>query len=172
MDGPRPATPQIAAAAARSRRRLLLTVTLLGVAFACASGPPAPPAVHWGSDECSHCHMILSEPRFAAVARHADGGEARFDDLGCMARWRAASPVEGWRVWVRDADGDAWIDATTAWFVQVPGRSTPMGSGLTAHATRAAAEAVVAGATGAELRVWPALDRGGAAHHPPAADPG
>jgi copper chaperone NosL len=141
-------------------------VLLVG-AFACASGPPAPPTVHWGSDECSHCHMILSEPRFAAVARHAGGGEARFDDLGCLARWWRAAAQEGWRVWVRDAEGDAWIDADAAWFVQVPGRSTPMGSGLTAHASRAAAEAVIDAASGAALRRWPELQGGTPAHPAP-----
>jgi hypothetical protein len=140
------------------RRRRLAIVSLPLLAFACAAGPVAPPVVHWGSDECTHCHMILSEPRFAAVARDDAGAEARFDDLGCLVRWRAeqGSAVE-WQVWVRDADGEAWIDAPAAWFVRVPGRATPMGSGLSAHASRTAAEAVVAGTPGATLRAWPEL---------------
>src|SRR5581483_10249162 len=106
--------------------------------LACASTPAGPPVVHWGVDECSHCHMILSEPRYAAVARSANGEEARGK----------------WTIWAHASAGDAWLPAATAWFVPA-GAHTPMGSGLLAFADRGAAAAVApAGVTPLD---WQAL---------------
>jgi copper chaperone NosL len=121
-------------------RTLALAFLLL---VACAAAPPGPPVVHWGVDECSHCHMILSEPRYAAVARSTAGEEARFDDLGCMRAWRSELPTgarDAWTVWVHASVGEAWLPASVAWFVAA-GAHTPMGSGLLAFTDRAAAAA-------------------------------
>lgn len=137
--------------ATRVRTAFSLASLLL---LACASTPAGPPVVHWGVDECSHCHMILSEPRYAAVARSANGEEARFDDLGCMAAWRVAEARGKWTIWAHASAGDAWLPAATAWFVPA-GAHTPMGSGLLAFADRGAAAAVApAGVTPLD---WQAL---------------
>jgi copper chaperone NosL len=117
------------------------------VTAACASPPAGPPVVQWGIDECSHCHMIVGEARFAAASRGPAGEEARFDDLGCLVAWAATAPA-GWQVWVHDAAGEGWLDATSAAYLHVPGRATPMASGLSAHVDAAAA-ALVASAAGA-----------------------
>jgi copper chaperone NosL len=136
------------------RSRLLLTI-LTVLAFACAGSATGPPVVHWGVDECSHCHMILSEQRYAAVARSAAGDEVRFDDLGCFARFLAGSS-EPWQAWVQDSGGAGWVPADSARYVRHEGLPTPMGSGLTAHATAAAAaaEAAKKGAARAQELSW------------------
>ena len=124
------------------------TAALVGLA-ACAGTASGPPTVHWGTDECSHCHMIVSEERFAAVARSTSGEEARFDDLGCLRRWLAGRDVSEWQLWAHDAGGAGWLAATEAWYTQAPGVSTPMGSGLRAWASREAADAA-----GGTVRSW------------------
>lgn len=106
---------------------------LLLFAVACATSPAGPPEVRWGVDECSHCHMIVGEPRFAAVARGPAGEEARFDDLGCAVGWHTGGDRRGWRLWVHEAGGERWLDAAAARFVRDDRLATPMGSGLTAH---------------------------------------
>lgn len=121
-----------------------LASTLFAVLLAgCAAAAAGPPAVHWGVDECSHCHMILSEPRFAAVAR-SGADEVRFDDLGCLLDWsraqRTVSAATPWQVWVHDANGERWLAAPSAFFVHT-GTHTPMGSGILAFADEAAARA-------------------------------
>lgn len=125
------------------------------LALACAGSATGPPVVHWGIDECSHCHMILGEQRYAAVARSAAGEEARFDDLGCFARFVAGS-AEPWQAWVQDSGGAGWIPAESATYLRQDGLSTPMGSGLTAHASAAAATAAARGgaAPGAQELTW------------------
>lgn len=126
-----------------TRRSELLPTLVMALALACAGSATGPPVVHWGVDECSHCHMILSEQRYAAVARSAGGDEVRFDDLGCFARFLAGSS-EPWQAWVQDSGGAGWLPAESARYVRHQGLSTPMGSGLTAHANPAAAAAEVA----------------------------
>jgi len=118
---------------------MLLAVLLAG----CAAAAAGPPQVHWGVDECSHCHMILSEPRYAAVARNATGEEARFDDLGCLRDWWPAHSSERWDVWVHDARGEQWLPSASAWFADTD-THTPMGSGILAFLDEAAAESAAA----------------------------
>lgn len=138
-----------------ARPRSFAALALLSLLAACAGAPAGPPQVQWGVDECSHCHMILSDQRFAAVARDEGGDEARFDDLGCMASFFAERSPAGWRTWVHEADGARWLAAEEAWFVRLAGQRSPMGSGLGAFATAEAARAAAA-ADSAPAR-WPAL---------------
>lgn len=119
-------------------RAPLLAFSAAALLAACAARPAGPPVVRWGVDECSSCHMILGDERYAAVARSAAGEEARFDDLGCLLRWSDARPAGSWTVWVHDASGHGWLAADTAFFTRHPGLATPMGSGLRAWASREA----------------------------------
>ena len=121
---------------------------------ACGSRAVAPPHVRWGVDECSHCHMILSEPRYAAVARSATGDEARFDDLGCLLRW-ASTDRSGWQIWVHDSAGDEWLDAEAASFTHSATARTPMGSGWQAWGSPASATAARHPLSWSELRRAP-----------------
>ena len=132
----------------RGAAALALTVSLA----ACAAAPAGPPQVSWGVDECSHCHMILSDQRYAAVARAADGEEARFDDVGCLVGFLAEREASGWQAWVRTGDDGQWLAAGAAWFARLESQRTPMGSGVVAFASPAGARA----AGGAPLR-WPEL---------------
>ena len=141
------------------QRRAGAFVAAALLAGACSSAPAGPPEVHWGIDECTHCHMIVGEARYAAAARGPAGEEARFDDAGCLLRWRAEGH-EAWQAWVHDADGEGWLAAAEAVYLHAPGRATPMGSGLTAHRDAAAAAAVAgAGAAGSAVLSWQEVQR-------------
>ena len=143
-----PATP-----AARSVGWLLRALAPAALLLpACAAAPDGPPQVRWGVDECTQCHMILGEERFAAVARSDAGEEVRFDDLGCLLRWLADHDVAKWRVWAHDAGGPEWLAASDAWYSVNVGLATPMGSGLRAWTPRSAAAAA-----GGDVRSWSEL---------------
>jgi copper chaperone NosL len=138
------------------RRVALAAAALLA---ACAADPLLPPSVRWGLDECTHCHMTLGEERFAAVARSEAGAEARFDDLGCVARFLGeTSSGERWQVWAHDARGTGWLPAESAWYSQNPGLATPMGSGLRAWRSRESAVEA-----GGEVLSWGELPASAAA---------
>ena len=135
-----------------SRAFSLQAIAAGALLAACAAGPQGPPAVRWGTDVCSHCHMILGEERFAAVARGDSGEELRFDDLGCMLRWREGRDAAGWQVWAHDAGGPGWLAAPDAWYSLDVGLAKPMGSGLQGWSTREAAAS-----RGGEVFSWSQL---------------
>ena len=122
----------------RNERRWALIAAALLLLGSCAARQAGRPIVHWGVDECSSCHMILADERFAAVARSEAGEEARFDDVGCLLRWSEERPAGTWKLWVHDAAGRDWLAADTAFFTRHPGLATPMGSGLRAWTSREA----------------------------------
>lgn len=130
----------------------LLVAAGIGLALGCGAPSPSsgPPEIRYGLDECTHCRMIIVEPRHAAVARSASGEEARFDDL-LGVREHLAAADETWQVWVHGEDG--WIPAAAAWYAHDPEEITPMGSGLLAFADRSAAARQAAEA-GGEVMTW------------------
>ncbi len=101
--------------------------------------------------------MTISEPRFAAAYRLPDGSVRKFDDLGdLLAYGRRAGERPSGAVWVHDYATDGWVAAAEAWFVRVPGLTSPMGHGIAAFAGEGAA-ADFARARGGRVRRWPDL---------------
>ena len=115
-------------------RALPLALALLLALTACSGDPPTGPVeIRYGRDTCDLCHMIISDPRFAAQIRGGPGHKAyKFDDIGdgllFLARqdWKDAPGVE---IWVMDVDtGTRWLDARKAFYV--PGMQSPMAHGF------------------------------------------
>lgn len=133
---------------ARSIMRLLLLVALVSLALsACRQGErtPTPPAIRYGEDLCAECNMIISEARYAAgYAYEISPGRyasLAFDDIGDLLTHRSKHPEHKVVAWyVHDYATESWLDATTAYYVVSEQSHSPMGHGITAHATRAAAE--------------------------------
>lgn len=94
-----------------------------------------------GQDLCAHCRMaIVSQTTAAQIA--APGEEpVLFDEIGCLRDYLAATPLaQGAVVYVADHRTRAWVDARLAVFTRTA-VSTPMGSGLLAHAGAASRDA-------------------------------
>ena len=104
----------------------------------CASGPAGPAELDTRNARCAHCAMVVSD-RHTAAQVVAPGEEPRFfDDIGCLTGWlrERPGPLEaGAMVYVADHRTGEWAAADTAIFTKVPGLSTPMGSGIVAHAS-------------------------------------
>ena len=94
--------------------------------------------------------MTVSDPRLAAQIV-APGEEPRFfDDIGCLAGYlQEHSLPRGAAIYVADHRTAEWVDANRAIFARTARPSTPMGSGLIAHASTAsqADDAAAAGST-------------------------
>lgn len=135
---------------------LALVSSLLGLwVSGCGDGGVVgPPELHPGLDECAHCRMIISEPRFAAVARSAGAREARFDDVGCAEAFFAdpANTSESWEIWLHSYDGENWIPADRAMLVHDPNLTTPMGHGLMAFGDRDGARLRTSESQGTTMR--------------------
>lgn len=104
---------------------------LLTLLLACGTRGPRPIAL--GQETCSHCHMTVVESRFSAQAITTTGKAYVFDDVGCLVNWlteQSGPPAGAW-VW-STIDGEGWLPAAEARYVQSDSLHTPMGSGLAA----------------------------------------
>jgi copper chaperone NosL len=137
--------------------RLVVLVLLVPFAAACEV---APEPLHVGAEECAHCSMLISDRRYAAQLLTGKGKAYKFDAIECMHAFIGAGTVATGDVhstWVMDMHGTGdWIPANEASFLQSPGIRSPMGAGLAAFASRAAAEAA-AHEMGGEILGWDAL---------------
>ncbi len=101
--------------------------------FACGSSEIEPVDIY-PEDMCSHCRMAISDQRFAAEIITVSGGVFKFDDLGCMERFREkSSDLKIAAKFVKDYETKNWIPYERSTIVQT-GIKTPMGSGKVALA--------------------------------------
>ena len=125
-------------------RLAILGLTMLA-GLACGVRADGPPSIVLDRTACSHCGMLISEPRYAAAYR-VQGSPARvFDDIGCLRTALQADGAQGTvRMWFHDASGGEWIDGAEAVLVSAPAIRTPMGGGTIAFMDRAEALAAAA----------------------------
>jgi copper chaperone NosL len=147
-------------------RTYILIALALALLGGCAQGSPAPspPEIRYGEDVCSQCSMIISDPRFAAgVAYEVSPGRyasVAFDDIGDMLAYSAAHHEQVVvAYYVHDYTSEEWLDADQAFYAVGQFIATPMGTGIAAHASRAAAEQMAA-QSGGEVMTWDELAQG------------
>lgn len=146
------------------KQRLWLLCSILVVLMvACARGETTatPPTIRYGEDLCAECNMIISDPRYAAgYAHEVSTGRYEnvvFDDIGDLLSYTTKHPEDHVVAWyAHDYTNEEWIDATTAYYVVSDAILSPMGHGITAHTTKAAAEAMAQSKQG-QLFDWQSL---------------
>jgi copper chaperone NosL len=114
--------------------------------------PEGPQPIVWDAEACTHCHMLIGEPGFAAQLSTDDGRVLDFDDPGCLLRYLADERPHVHALYFHHATEDRWIPGAEVAFRRVA--SSPMGWGLAAvdrrephDLDRAAAERQVAAAS-------------------------
>lgn len=120
-------------------RQLVMAILLCGL-FAGLTGcsPAAPVPIQLNKDACDFCKMTISDGRLATEITTAKGRTYKFDDLHCMLAFeKEQEPGVVKHYYVNDYAGDnVLIDATTAWFVELPAIKSPMGGNTAAFRTR------------------------------------
>ena len=106
--------------------------------FSCGRSETKPVEL-FPEDMCAYCRMGMSDPRFAAEII-SDGSEVfKFDDIGCMDRYRVLTPgLTVAAAFVKDFETSAWIRFEKSIVIKT-GVATPMGSGKVAFADSARA---------------------------------
>jgi hypothetical protein len=100
---------------------------LLLLAAACEDyAKPAEPT--WNKQPCDHCHMLVSDPRYAGQLVTRSHQRLYFDDPGCLAAYMQAHGTDVELAWVHTTTG--WTPAQSARFSSVG--SSPMGYGFLA----------------------------------------
>ncbi len=108
------------------------------VAVSCGGGGPEPAPLDTRNEQCAGCRMSVSSAAFASQIVAPGEVPRFFDDLGCLGGYvRAGRAPKGAVAFVADHRTRAWVRADRAVYTRVAGLSTPMGSGVVAHADAA-----------------------------------
>jgi copper chaperone NosL len=124
------------------RRRLNSFFICALIFFSACGSAEIEPAPIEPSDMCSFCRMAVSEKHFAAQIVTDDERFLKFDDIGCMLRFRRKSDGKAKILahFVSGYDSGDWIKAEEAFFVKSKTVKTPMGSHILAFADKTKAE--------------------------------
>jgi hypothetical protein len=99
--------------------------------------------------------MSIGDERFAAAWRDTSGKERHFDDIGCMvSAYNRDGASDGVRFYVHDYRALAWLDATTATYVEGDAIKTPMAYGIAALGTSTEAHELAEQTPGTAARHW------------------
>lgn len=121
----------------------------------CAGRPPGPAAVASGEDACASCRMTVVSRATAAQIVRAGDEPVFFDELGCLRDYLARRAVpDDAVIYVADHRTGEWVNARAAVFTKTT-VSTPMASGLLAHADASSRDADPAAAGGSPATVIP-----------------
>lgn len=122
-----------------------MAVLLLAVMGCQADQKPQPIEAH---DVCASCKMAISETRYAAQVVDKEGSAHKFDDIGCMLRYRREHKLPQARIYVMDYVDRQWLEAESAVFLRSGAIASPMASGLAAFRDRVAAQQFLKGSSG------------------------
>jgi copper chaperone NosL len=106
--------------------------------FSCSIEPQA---IAYGSENCHHCQMTISDNRFGAELLNPKGKAFKFDSAECLAAYlQSPAAAEAALVLVTDfARPGQLIPVSQAVFLQSENQPSPMGLNLSAFADRSQA---------------------------------
>ncbi len=123
----------------------LVGVALLGMCFALNACSDKAEAIHFGSEECAHCKMTITDQRFGAELITKKTKVYKFDSIECMLGFeqdKSVDPDDIATEWVVDyANPGNLIAARKAWYLKSEKLPSPMGLNLSAYGTKEAYEA-------------------------------
>jgi copper chaperone NosL len=139
---------------------ILLTAALILLAGCAPSGPVA---INFGTDECTHCHMTLSDKRFGAEYVTNKGKAFKFDDLRCMTDYLKenkipATDIAGYYVVDFGAGTGDLVDARSAFYLQSEALRSPMAGNTAAFSSSQKRDEVNREAQGKPL-TWAEVNR-------------
>ncbi len=109
--------------------RIISPLVLLLVLMAACSQEPA--EIHYGSDECEYCKMMITDNRFASQAVTETGKAIKFDAIECMGQYTQEhkSEMESAEMWVSNfEEPGSWVSLSQAQLVQSDVIKSPMGA--------------------------------------------
>lgn len=120
--------------------KVIVAIGLLLLATACSQEPAE---IHYGSDECTHCKMMITDNQFASQIVTDKGKAYKFDAIECMAVYHRMNEdeLEGAKLYVSNYDNPgSWLNAKEVQFVKSEVVNSPMGESLLAFPSQEEAE--------------------------------
>ncbi len=115
--------------------RNIIYILFLALIVLLSSCSQQPAEIHYGSDECAHCKMMITDNRFAAQAVTETGKSIKFDAIECMADYAGEnkSELQSAELWVSDFNNPGiWININNAFLIKSEVINSPMGESLLA----------------------------------------
>ncbi len=129
----------------------IIFLPLLLVLSSCSDKPEA---ISFGTEECAHCKMTISDKRFGAELVTKKGKNYKFDSIECLCGFLLEKTVDENDIateWVIDyAQPGQFIPARKAWYLRSEKVQSPMGLNLSAYSTKESYESSQA-ANGGDL---------------------
>jgi copper chaperone NosL len=106
-------------------RRITFIVIAVILFTHCHRGPEA---INYNKDECAHCLMIITDPKFGSELVTEKGKIYKFDSIECLADYISIErEFNAETLWISDyANPNTLIDAKTAFFIVSPKMESPM----------------------------------------------
>ncbi len=112
---------------------IAIITALFGILTTGCSTDPA--EIHYGSDECAHCRMMISDSRFAGQIVTEKGKAIKFDAIECLAAYHRTNSenMEAAKIWISSFNEPGrWLPVHEAHIVRSHVIKSPMGEGLLA----------------------------------------
>lgn len=132
--------------------KIIAVMGLLLLATACSQEPAE---IHYGSDECAHCKMMITDDQFASQIVTEKGKAYKFDAIECMTAYQheRSNELENAKLYVSNYnEGGTWLNAKEAQFVKSEVVNSPMGESLLAFPSEKEARGHVAEKPGILLK--------------------
>ncbi len=124
--------------------KITYLTALLVLAFIGTSCSQEPQEIHYNSDECAHCRMMITDNKFAAQLVTDKGKAFKFDAIECLTAYSKANKevADGAKYWVSDYNNPgSWLNTEEAVFIKSDVINSPMGASLLALSNKSEAEA-------------------------------
>lgn len=109
-------------------------LVLMGVLFIGCGASEIKPIDIFAEDNCAQCRMAISDERFASEIINDAGEVFKFDDVGCLLKYRSANhDMKVAATFVKDYETKQWLAYERAVIIETD-VETPMGSGKVAFA--------------------------------------
>lgn len=127
------------------KRQLYIGLAVMLALFVLQACEPTPQQIHYGSDQCEHCRMLISEPEFGSQLLNIRSRSFKFDSIECLAAFELNTELSDQihSRWVPNfLNSNDWIDANHAVYLQSETLRSPMGLFLTAYSDSISATAM------------------------------
>ncbi len=129
---------------------LLSTIVLIG----CGTRGPAP--INYGTDLCDYCDMTIADKAFGTEMVTTKGKILKYDSIECLAasEFERGGSADIHSRWTTDFNNPGqFLNTDQAIIVATDRQKSPMGIGLVAVGSRAAADDLIA-AKGGQVLSW------------------
>ncbi|MFA3784004.1 nitrous oxide reductase accessory protein NosL [Melioribacteraceae bacterium 4301-Me] len=126
-----------------------ILLILFFVSIGCSNKPEP---VSYGSDSCSNCKMLITDPKFGSEIVTTKGKIFKFDSIECMAYFSTKLGDAAASFWVTDfSQPEDLMEAKNSFFLKSDKIKSPMGMNLAAFANKKELQTAAAEFNGSQL---------------------